>query len=66
MTNEKKQPASERLFDAFNDLVDNGIRGVRIKKNKSKNIINWTIQILNVSGEVVAESESWNKRHFGS
>tara|TARA_R100001510_G_scaffold1369_1_gene1093 strand:- start:64 stop:264 length:201 start_codon:yes stop_codon:yes gene_type:complete len=66
MTNEKKQPASERLFDAFNDLVDNGISGVRIKKNKSKNIINWTIQILNVSGEVVAESESWNKRHFGS
>ena len=45
MNNEKKQPASERLFEAFNDLVDNGTSGVRIKKNKSKNIINWTIQI---------------------
>ena len=36
MNNEKKQPASERLFEAFNDLVDNGTSGVRIEKTNQK------------------------------
>ncbi|HAI36871.1 MAG TPA: hypothetical protein DCM40_01370 [Maribacter sp.] len=50
---------ADRLFDAFDDLVDSGIDNIKINKNDSKSSFRWTIQILNHRGKILAESKSW-------
>jgi hypothetical protein len=54
--------ASDRLFDAFYDLVDSGLDNIKINKNGSKNSYDWTIQVLDFRGNILTESKTWNER----
>ena len=58
-----KQTASERLFDAFYDCVDTGLTNIKINKNRSKNSLNWTIQILDSKGNIIEESKNWHEKY---
>tara|TARA_B100001250_G_scaffold213635_1_gene183257 strand:- start:1903 stop:2100 length:198 start_codon:yes stop_codon:yes gene_type:complete len=59
----KKDPI-DKLFDAFYDLVDTGLTNIKINKNGSKDIGNWTIQILDFRGKILAESKTPFRKHF--
>tara|TARA_R100000655_G_scaffold39601_1_gene74896 strand:+ start:49 stop:255 length:207 start_codon:yes stop_codon:yes gene_type:complete len=59
----KEQSAQEKLFDAFYKLVDAGMDNIKINKNKSKRARDWTIQILDYEGNIVAESKSWSQNY---
>lgn len=59
----KEQSAQEKLFSAFNELVDRGLQNIKINKNKSKKSTYWTIQILDFKGDIVAESKSWSQNY---
>lgn len=49
---------AHRLFDAFYDLADSGHTNIKINKNGSKNICNWTIQTLDFRGKILEESKT--------
>ena len=57
-----QQDSIDKLFDAFYDLVDTGLTNIKINKNGSKDIGNWTIQILNFRGKILAESKTANEK----
>ena len=57
-----KQDPRDKLFDAFYDLVDSGYDNIKINKNGSKSIYNWTIQILDFRGKILAESKTANEK----
>lgn len=50
------------FFNAFYDLVDSGLDNIKINKNGSKSICNWTIQILDFKSEILEESKSWTEK----
>ncbi len=58
----KKQDPIKKLFDAFYDCVDTGLTNIKINKNGSKDIGDWTIQILDFTGKILEESKTANEK----
>tara|TARA_R110000803_G_scaffold110910_3_gene179369 strand:+ start:515 stop:727 length:213 start_codon:yes stop_codon:yes gene_type:complete len=58
-----EENAQEKLFSAFNELVDRGLENIKINKNKSKTSSDWTIQILDFKGDIIAESKSFSQNY---
>tara|TARA_R100001163_G_C4939896_1_gene112207 strand:- start:204 stop:401 length:198 start_codon:yes stop_codon:yes gene_type:complete len=57
-----KQDPIDKLFDAFYECWDIGVDNIKVNKNGSKYIGNWTIQILDFRGKILAESKTANEK----
>lgn len=59
-----QQDSIDKLFDAFYECWDTGLTNIKINKNHSKDIGNWTIQILDFRGKILHESKTPFRKHF--